>query len=153
MQLIRRHDTWNPFREMDELSNRLSRLVGLSRSGGNGEQQALALSDWAPACDITENDKEYRIVAELPSVKKDDVHVTVDNGLLSIRGERKEEKEEKGTKYHRRELAYGSFVRSFSLPDDADPSKVQAKFKDGALTVTVSKSESKQSKVKEIAVS
>ena len=152
MQLTRRHD-WNPFREMDELTNRLGRLFGLSRAEGNGDQQqSLTLSDWAPACDITENDKEYRILAELPKVKKGDVHVSVDNGILAIRGERKEEKEEKDVKYHRREVAYGSFVRSFTLPEDADESKVQANFRDGALTVTVGKSATKQPKAKEIAV-
>ena len=76
-----------------------------------------------------------RIKAELPEVKKEDVKVTAEEGTLTIMGERKFEKEEKGRKYHRVERSYGSFVRSFSLPDDASPAKVSAEFKDGMLTV------------------
>jgi HSP20 family protein len=70
MQLIRRQDPWSPLREFDELGERFNRLFGLTRSEGNGEQQALTLSDWSPKCDITETDKAYRVLAELPSVKK-----------------------------------------------------------------------------------
>ncbi len=152
MQLIRKQDTWSPFREFEELSDRVNRLFGLSRWDGNGEQQSLTLSDWTPKCDITETDKAYQILAELPNVKKDDVHVDVENGVLTLRGERKEEKETKDAKVHRREVAYGSFVRSFTLPSDADGERVEAKFKDGVLTVSVNKSEGKTSKGKRIEV-
>jgi HSP20 family protein len=151
MQLARKQETWNPFREIEELSDRFNRLFGLARSA-NGGQQALTLSDWSPACDITESKEGYRVVAELPNVKKDDISVSVENGVLAIRGERKEEKEEKDVKVHRRELSYGSFMRSFTLPDDADVAKVDARFKDGTLTVTVAKSEGKKEKAKRVAV-
>jgi HSP20 family protein len=99
------------------------------------------LAEWAPLADISEDDKEYLIKLELPEVKKEDVNVTVENGVLTISGERKFEKEEKNKKYHRVERAYGSFMRRFTLPDDADAEKGKAEFKDGMLTVHVSKSE------------
>jgi len=101
----------------------------------------MTLADWVPTADITEDDKEYLIKAELPDLKKEDVKVTVENGVLTISGERKFEKEQKEKKYHRIERAYGRFVRSFALPDDADPGGVKADFKDGVLTVHLPKSE------------
>ena len=88
--------------------------------------------------DIAEDDKEYLIKAELPEVKKEDVKV---GDVLTTTGERKLEKEEQGKKYHRVERAYGSFTRSFTLPEDADPAKVSAEFKDGILKVRLAKSE------------
>jgi len=91
--------------------------------------------------DISEDDKEYLIKVELPEVKKEDVKVTAEEGTLTIMGERKFEKEEKGKKYHRVERSYGSFGRSFSFPDDASPEKVSAEFKDGMLTVHLAKTE------------
>jgi HSP20 family protein len=148
MQITKRN-LWNPFRELEELSQRMNRMFGV----GNGSQESLALTDWTPSCNVSENDKSYLIRAELPDVKKDDVHVKLENGILTIQGERKTEKEEKDAKFHRRELSYGSFYRSFTMPDDADESKVDAKFKDGMLNVTIGKSKAKQSKAKEITVS
>jgi HSP20 family protein len=101
----------------------------------------MAVADWSPLVDISEDDNEYLIKAELPDVKKEDVKVTAEEGTLTIMGERKFEKEEKGKKYHRVERSYGSFVRNFSLPDDASPAKVSAEFKDGVLTVHLAKDE------------
>ena len=153
MQLTRRRDIWDPFREFEHLSSRFNQLLGLGRSGGAGEQLALSITDWAPSCDISETDTEYRVQAELPSMKKEDVHVTLQDGVLTIQGERREEKEEKGVKFHRRELSYGSFVRRFSMPDDADESKVDATFKDGMLNVVIGKSKAAEPpKAKEIAI-
>jgi len=80
----------------------------------------MTVADWSPLVDITEDEKEYVIKTDLPEVKKEDVKVTVENGIVTITGERKLEKEEKGKRYHRIERSYGNFVRSFSLPDDAD---------------------------------
>ena len=102
--------------------------------------------------DITEDDKEYLIKAELPEMRKEDVKVTVENGVLTISGERKFEKEEKKKKYHRVERGYGTFMRSFALPDDADFNKVNAEFKDGVLTVHVPKTEHAQPKQIEVKV-
>jgi HSP20 family protein len=101
----------------------------------SGPEQPVPAAEWSPLVDISEDDKEYLIKAELPEVRKEDVRVTAEEGTLSIMGERKFEKEEKGRKYHRVERAYGTFGRSFSLPDDASPEKVCAEFKDGVLTV------------------
>jgi HSP20 family protein len=152
MQLLRRQQAWDPIREMEELSSRMNRLFGLRRWPGNGERELLATTDWSPSCDISETDKEYRIHAELPNVKKDDVHVRLEDGVLTIQGERREEKEEKGRKFHRRELSYGNFLRRFTMPDDADESMVEATFEDGMLNVVIGKSKAKASKAKEIAV-
>ena len=102
--------------------------------------------------DITKDDKQYLIKAELPDLRKDDVKVTVEGGVLTISGERKFEKEEKDKKYHRIERAYGTFTRSFSVPDDADDSKVSAEFKDGLLTV-LAKSEKARPKSIDVKVS
>src|SRR5436309_3740613 len=125
---------WNPFKEMEDLENRLSTLFGRAPvRRGNGEEEFITMTEWAPLVDITEDDKEYLIKAELPEVKKDDVKVTVESGVLTISGERKFEREEKDKRYHRIERSYGSFTRSFNVPDDADDAKVAAEFKDGVL--------------------
>src|SRR5881396_3849112 len=144
---------WDPFREMDELQKRLSSMFGLSTQRlANGKEENMTVSQWLPLVDITEDDKEYLIKAELPEVKKDDVKVTVESGVLTISGERKFEREEKGRKYHRVERAYGNFVRSFTLPDDADANKVNAEFKDGVLKVHVTKNEAAKPKQIEVKV-
>ena len=142
---------WEPVREMEDFQNRLSTLFGrpLRRTNGHGRED-ITLADWMPLADITEDEKEYLIKAELPELKREDVKVTVENGVLTISGERKFEKEEKKRKFHRVERGYGTFVRSFTLPDDADASKVKAEFKNGLLTVHLPKSE--RAKPKQIEV-
>ena len=104
-----------------------------------------------PLVDITEDESEYLITAELPEVKKDGVRVTVENGMLTIAGERKFDGKNK--KWHRVERSYGSFARSFALPDDGDAAKVNAEFKDGLLKVHVAKSEAARPKQIEVNVS
>ena len=133
---------WNQLKELEALRHGLGSLFG--RSPGHlseGQEEQIAVPEWAPLVDISEDDKEYLIKAELPEVKKEDVKVTAEEGTLTIMGERKFEKEEKGKKYHRIERSYGSFGRSFSFPDDASPEKVSAEFKDGILTVHLAKTE------------
>ena len=143
---------WNPLRELEEFQNRiLSAFNAASSRRGNG-QESLTMAEWMPVVDISEDDKEYVITAELPEVKKEDVRVTVENGVLTITGERKFEKEEKNKKWHRVERAYGSFARSFALPDDGDAAKVNAEFKDGILKVHVAKSEAARPKQIEVKV-
>ncbi|UCE63714.1 MAG: Hsp20/alpha crystallin family protein [Nitrospirota bacterium] len=145
---------WDPFRELDELQNRISTLFGRAPVRKEGDkQEALRVAEWAPLVDITEDEKEYTIKAELPDVKKDDVKISVQNDVLSITGERKYEKEEKGKKYHRVERAYGSFSRSFTVPEDADADRVSAEFKDGLLQVHLPKSEKVKPKTVEVKVS
>lgn len=131
----------DPLRELEEMSERFAHLIGRLPGRRENGKEAMAVADWAPAVDISEDDKEYVIKAELPEVKKDDVKVMVQDGVLTIQGERKQEKEEKGKKYHRIERTYGTFVRSFTVPDDADQTKVMAEFKEGVLKVHLPKSE------------
>jgi HSP20 family protein len=144
---------WDPFKELEDMQNRLNTMFGRApvRKGGDKEE-ALTVAEWAPLVDITEDDKEYLIKAELPEVKKEDIKLTVDEDVLTITGERKYEKEEKGKKYHRVERAYGSFMRSFTLPEDADGSKVSAECKDGLLKVHLPKSEKAKPKSIEVKV-
>src|SRR5687767_8499533 len=143
---------WNPFKDGDDLESRLARLLVTREATGNGGKEALTVTQWSPLVDITEDEKEYLIKAELPDMKKEDVRLTVENDVLSISGERKFEKEEKGRKYHRIERAYGSFVRSFSLSEDADGSNVTANFKDGVLQVHLPKSVKAKQKAVEIKI-
>ena len=143
---------WNPFREMEELQNRLLSAFNLAPVRRGEGQESITVAEWAPLVDIIEDDKEYCIKAELPEVKKDEVKVTVENGALMISGERKFEKEQKGRRYHRVERAYGSFVRSFLLPDDADAGRIRAEFTNGVLHVHVAKSEAAKPKQIEVKV-
>jgi HSP20 family protein len=145
---------WNQLKQLEALQHGLGSLF--SRSPVHlpeGQEEQIAVPEWTPLVDISEDDKEYRIKVELPEVKKEDVKVTAEEGTLSIMGERKFEKEEKGRKYHRVERAYGSFGRSFSLPDDASPAKVSAEFKDGVLTVHLLKDEKAKPQHVEVKVS
>jgi HSP20 family protein len=129
---------WAPLCELERMHNRLERLFG-SGPALPGKEQALLPTEWMPQVDITETEKEFLVKAELPEVKKEEVKITVENGVLSITGERKLEKEEKGKKYHRIERAYGRFERSFTLPEGTEPTKVTSAFKEGVLTVHVPK--------------
>lgn len=144
---------WNPFRELDEIHNRLSSFFGSNAPArrANGRED-ITVAEWAPLVDITEDDKEYVIKAELPEVKKNDVKVRVEDGVLYLSGDRHFEKEEKGKRYHRIERAYGTFTRSFSLPDDADPQQIHAEFKDGVLNVRVAKDPNSRPKSIEVKV-
>ena len=145
--------TWNPLRELEEMQDRVLRTFGLGMNRRIPEgQQSITTAEWAPSVDISEDDHEYLIKAELPEVNKEDVKVTVENGVVTIKGERKFEKEENHKKYHRIERSYGSFVRSFALPEEAAPDKITADFKDGVLLVHLAKSEDTQPKHIEVAV-
>jgi HSP20 family protein len=133
---------WDPFKDLDDLQTRLSFLFGKSPMTVNGGlKETMKMSQWSPLVDIVEDDKEYLIKAELPEVKKDDVKVMVHDNVLEMTGEREQMKEEKGKKFHRVERSYGSFERSFALPEDADAAKLLAEFKDGVLKVHIPKSE------------
>jgi HSP20 family protein len=144
---------WNPFRELEEMEKRLSSYFGRPAVRSETGKEAMTVAEWSPRVDITEDDKEYVIKADLPDVKKEDIKLTVQDNVMSISGERKYEKEEKGKKYHRVERAYGSFMRSFTLPEDADGSKVSAEYKDGVLNAHLPKSEKAKPKSIEVKVS
>jgi len=145
---------WNQLRQLEALQQGLGSLFSRAPAQwSEGQEEPLAVAEWAPLVDISEDDEEYRIKAELPEVKREDVKVTAEEGTLTIMGERKFEKEEKGRKYHRVERAYGSFGRSFSLPADASPAKVTAEFKDGVLVVHLVKDEKAKPQDVEVTIS
>src|SRR5437867_4723086 len=146
--------TWNPLREMDEAQNRFNRffLGGFPNRMGSGEIHSLAVADWSPEVDISEDDHGYLLKADLPEMKKEDVKVTVEDGILCVSGERKSEKEDQKRKFHHIERSYGNFRRSFTLPEDTDSKKVTAEFRDGVLkvhlpTTTIAKTKAVQVKV------
>lgn len=144
---------WDPFKELEDMSQRLNRLFGRPIARSEAGHDTLTTVDWAPSVDISETDKEYVIKAEIPEVKKEDVKVTVEDGQLTIQGERKLEKEEKDKRFHRVERSYGSFMRSFGVPDNVDESKAKAEFKDGMLTLTLPKSEKAKPRALEVKIS
>jgi HSP20 family protein len=146
MSLIR----WTPFGDVDRLFNPLmpSALEKWRRlAPGDGEKAA-----WAPSADISETDKEYVIRAELPAVKKEDIQVTLDAGMITIKGERKQQKEDKNEKFHRTESFYGTFERRFSLPENVNAEMIRCESKDGILTVHIPKIEAPEHKAKQITV-
>src|SRR5947209_18848612 len=121
--------TWNPLREIDEATqNRLNRffLGGFPNRMGSGEIHSLPVADWSPEVDISEDDHGYLLKADLPEMKKDDVRVTVEDGVLSVSGERKTEKEDLKKKFHRVERSFGNFRGSCTLREDADSTTVTA---------------------------
>ena len=145
---------WDPLQELDEMQDQLASLWRpWPLRTENGKEETMTLSTWAPVVDITEDDKEFLIKAELPEMKKEDIKVIAEDGVLQISGERKFEKEEKKKKYHRIERSYGSFLRTFTIPEGANSAKVNAEFKDGVLTVHLPKDEKAKAKVTEIKVS
>ncbi len=148
---------WNPLRELEEFQNRILgafKPTNEVRSPERNGQSAQAIAAWMPLVDISEDEEAYFLVAEVPEVKKDDVKVTLENGVLTIRGERKFEKSERADKkYHRVERSYGYFARTFNLPNDADPGKVEASFNEGILQVRVPKNEAAKPKEIEVKVS
>lgn len=131
MSLIR----FDPFRDLEEMSTRLGSMLG--RRTAQGEVDSFG--DWAPAMDVQENDAEYLVKTDLPEVPKDQIKVGIEDGVLTIEGERRHEKDEKTMQYHRLERAYGKFVRRLTVPGEVDESKVAAEFKDGVLSVHLPK--------------
>jgi HSP20 family protein len=147
---------WNPFKEMEDIQRRMSSLWEgnlLRRSNLTNGEENITVPEWAPLVDVIEDEKEYIIKAELPEVQKDDVKVTVENGTLTISGERRAEKEQKARRFHRVERYYGRFERTFGIPDDAETNNVNAEFKDGILRVRLAKSERARPKQIEVKVS
>lgn len=148
MRLVR----WDPFSEFDSLFNRMlpRSFAAWPRLGFGGSDSTKF--EWAPAVDISETDKEYLIRAELPAVRKEDVKVTVDEGMITIQGERKQQQEDKSEKFHRMETFYGSFTRSFALPENVNADSIRCESKDGVLTVHIPKTEAKKQQPKQIKV-
>ena len=139
--------SWSPFRDVDDVFGRYRRLI--SEMAGEGEGIDV---DWRPVADITETKKEYLIKAELPEVDREDVNVSVEDGRITISGERKMEKEEEDETHHRIESFYGTFSRTFALPDDVDEGKISAESRNGMLKVHLPKTKETKSKKTQITV-
>jgi HSP20 family protein len=126
------------FREMEDVSDRFGKFFG-TWTRPFEVKESLKVPDFLPAVDIQETEKEYLLKVEIPEIKKEDVSVTILENVLTLTGERKLEKEEKGKKFHRIERSYGTFVRTFALPVDADETKIAAEYKDGLLLLHLPK--------------
>ena len=137
---------WNPFPGFDDFEEKLNCLARTS------ETDALTFGKWTPAVDIKETEREYVVTADLPNVKKEEVKVNFHEGVLTLEGERKLEREENTDRFHRIERGYGKFVRRFVLPNEVDPNHVSAEFKDGSLIVRVPKSANAKPKAIEVKV-
>ena len=137
MNLIR----WNPFPDMENFFSPLSmrsfaRFPRLSKDAGGD-----VTFEWAPSADISETEKEYLVRAELPGVKKEDLKVSLGNGLITIEGSRQQQREDKNEKFHTVECCYGNFSRSFSVPERVKAEAIRSEFKDGILTVHIPRAE------------
>ena len=141
------------FRELEDMSTRLNRLLTRQSLSSRTQDESMAVAQWAPSVDIVEMKAEFQIRAEVPGVEKQDVNVSVHDGVLLIAGHRQHEKEEHDHRYHRTECLYGSFARSFRLPDSIDEQKLTAEFKNGVLTIHLPKSERAKPKSIDIKVS
>ncbi len=135
--------TWDPFREFSQYVDRYARA-------SDDERTSKA---WSPSVDINESDTQYVVSAELPGVEKDDVTVSIDKNVLTIKGEKRLTKKEEGEKWHRVESTYGEFTRSFTLPEEVDTDKVEANYKDGVLALTIPKAEKVQPKLIDVKIS
>ena len=155
MSLIR----WNPSRDLAAWSSdifnmqrEINRLFDTFVRGGTQADESFGLTYWTPAVDIAERDNEYVVKVDLPGVEKDDVKITLVSGVLTIRGEKKQENESKTGSFHRIERSYGSFQRSFTLPSSVRNDGIDAVYKDGILTITLPKAEEARPKQIEVRV-
>lgn len=146
MALIR----WDPFREISTLQERMNRLFSEVARRSPVAEEEMIQGAWIPPVDIFETGDSIVIKAELPGISKEDITLEVKENTLSIKGEKKFEKDVKEESYHRVERSYGAFQRAFALPSTVQQDKVKAKFRDGILEVTLPKAE--EAKPKQIKV-
>ncbi|HUU38733.1 MAG TPA: Hsp20/alpha crystallin family protein [Candidatus Desulfaltia sp.] len=130
---------WDPFRDLVTLRDRMNRLFEDAVSTARSEEKDMISSSWAPAVDIYEDEKQLVLTAEIPGISEKDIDIKIEDNTLSIHGERKLEKETNEENYHRIERAYGSFYRSFSLPNHIDQDKIQAEHENGVLRIIMPK--------------
>lgn len=142
---------WKPFGDLLSMHDRINRLFE-DEFYGDQKRSESSLASWYPTTDIYETKDEYVFKLEIPGLSKDDVKIELNNNTLSLKGERKEEKEVKKEDYHRIESFSGTFSRSFSLPKNVDAGKVNATLKDGILEVRIGKAEAVSTKEIPIAV-
>jgi len=132
---------WDPFRDLVSIQERMNRLFDQTLARTRGEEEGIATSTWMPSVDIYETPDRVVLKAELPGLTREDIDINVRNHTLTLRGERKFEKEVREENYLRIERAYGSFQRSFTLPTTIQQDKIKAIFKDGVLEVSLPKAE------------
>jgi len=130
---------WSPFRELEEMERRFDEVFGQSSLPSIWRRLPMEQMAWAPAIDVFEKGDKLVVKAEVPGMKEDDIHVSVEGNMLTIRGEKKTESEVKEDDYYRSERSYGSFFRSVALPSTVDASKIEADYEDGVLEVTLPK--------------
>jgi HSP20 family protein len=140
---------WEPLRELDDLLERSRRGLGLASWH---HRDLLGEMDWCPRVDIGEADGTFIIKAEIPGVNKEDVEVSVQNGVLTLQGERCDEESEQGLHFHRVERFHGSFSRSFTLPPNVDANQVKAGFSNGILTISLAKLAGSESAAQQVPV-
>jgi len=128
---------WEPFRDVDDVFDRF--IAETMRRAPRQAVQTQQAREWAPAADVSETDGEYVIKAELPEVRKEDVSITVQDGVLTLAGERKQEKAAEQEKVHRIERCYGTFARRFALPESADEQGIRAESRDGVIVIHIPK--------------
>ncbi|HZW39510.1 MAG TPA: Hsp20/alpha crystallin family protein [Ignavibacteriaceae bacterium] len=146
---------FNPVRDLLNFEREVSRIINnfeRSFDSDNSLPQEFENAIWSPLSDISEDKDTFKIRLDLPGMKKEDVKINMENNMLSISGERKQEKESDNSKYHRVERVYGKFYRSFTLPESIEHEKIDAEFKDGQLTIIVPKSEKAKPKQLEIKI-
>ena len=138
MSLMRYNNPWNLF---DALQRDLYNLDRSQGSNQLDDEANVATASWTPSVDITENDDAFTILADIPGVDPKDIEISMDKGVLSIKGERKSEKVEEKENYRRVERQRGQFYRRFTLPESADADKIEAKSEHGVITITIPKQE------------
>jgi HSP20 family protein len=138
MMALVRYEPWNLF---NQLQSEINRLFEARTAAGSEDNSTVVTSHWMPAVDIREERDRFVLFADIPGVDPKDIEVTMENGVLTIRGERKLESEEEMEGYKRVERARGTFYRRFGLPDSADPERISARGKNGVLEVTIPKHE------------
>ncbi len=143
---------WDPWKDLATLQERMNQLFEDTSPAARGREGAKGGGFWSPAVDIYENEEAVVVKAELPGIPKDQVSVEVKDGVLTLRGERKFEKEVQEENYHRVERSYGSFQRSFSLPSSVDAEKISASLTDGVLELRLPKREAARPKQIRVAV-
>ncbi|MBD3379712.1 MAG: Hsp20 family protein [Candidatus Omnitrophica bacterium] len=141
-----RRDVWQPFREMETLQDEMNRLFDLSLGRWPGRNAGLMESAWSPTVDVFESKDNIMVKADIPGMKKEDIEVSVRDDVLTIRGEKKEEKEAKEKGSVKTERFYGSFNRAIALPSPVDEDKVKASYKDGVLEIVLPKKEEEKPK-------
>jgi HSP20 family protein len=141
---------WEPFRDVDDVFDRF--VAETLRRWPRQSAEGRAALDWAPAADVSETEAEYLIKADLPEVRKEDVNITVQDGVLTLSGERRQEKREDSEKVHRIERMYGSFARRFALPENADEQAIRAESRDGVILIHIPKHKVVQPQPRQITV-